>query len=322
MNNENYQDETSPKAIVPRTLWVTTLPREILEYILTTHVPSEDHGCTVRVCREFRAVLGEGPFSTRVFASRLRCTWAHAQGWRPHKNSSFRGAAETDDLEVIEHVWHTHVIPGVHGRVQFLARAYRHACSCGNIPVMEWMEGGLGLDIYRIAPECIRCAATGGQVEMAEWVFQRVPWMTVDHLDDALVASVRNGHVRMMQWLLERPIGSPHLHLATRQAAFYAKRELLQWLVDQYPLWALLRDPDHTSFHVSATFIRVYLLRSRDVELIRCGAEWGIFATLLPEYLHTCIYNFFDLFPTHQLPDLYDIHTWIEETTFSTQSAR
>ena len=101
-----------------------------------------------------------------------------------------------------------------------------------------------------------------------------------------------------------------------------AKRELLQWLVDRYPLWALLRDPDHTSFHVSATFIRVYLLRSRDVELIRCGAEWGIFATLLPEYLHTCIYNFFDLFPTHQLPDLYDIHTWIEETTFSTQSAR
>lgn len=317
----------------PRLLWLTHLPRDLLGHLLRTHVPSEDHACVARACRELREALVQGEeakgakgvqevqkehatprFRTRVFASSQRCAWAHAQGWRPGPEASFRGAAETTDLELLEYVWQTHLTPGVHARWKFLAQAYRYACTHGNIATMEWLEQCMGLSVQRIAQECILCAATGGHVEMAEWIFQRVPWLTAHHLDDALTTCIRHGHLRMMQWLLERPVGAPHLHLAARQAAFYAQRELMHWLVDRHPLWALLRDPDHTSFHVSATFIRVYLLRSRNVELVRCAVEWGIFATLDNEYLHICIHDFFDLVPTYELPDLHDLHEWIDVT--------
>jgi len=305
----------------PRRSWVILeLPRDVLYYFVKNHVPTEDHGCVAAVCREFRDVLlsldsfSPSPrFQTKVFASLRRCEWARKCGWYPNPKTQYISGVHTHDLELIEHVWKQYVKGHTTGRLRFITEAYRYACTHGHLATMVWLETHLGICIRFIAHECILHASTHGRVDVAEWVFQRASWMTTHHLDDALITTVRRGHLQMMRWLLERPVGVPRLHIAARQAAFYAQRHLLQWLIEQFPLWVLLRDPDHTTYHASVTLIRVYMLRTRDIPFLRDGMQWGIFASLSSEYLHATIFDFYELFPTHDLPGVPELHSWIHQ---------
>ena len=135
----------------PRGSWLLHLPRDVLYHIVTTHVPTEDHGCVAAACREFRDILlpPDAPsphFQTKVFASVRRCQWARQQGWCPNRNSHFSDAVHTHDLELIEHVWDLYVMHLTTGRLHFITEAFRYACT----PDDDGVVGNPSRSLYTI----------------------------------------------------------------------------------------------------------------------------------------------------------------------------
>ena len=176
--------------------------------------------------------------------------------------------------------------------------------------MLKWVEHRI-LSFDRIAHECILLACQRGRLEIAEWILCRAKWLSTSHLDEALIHCIRNGDVRMMEWALTRPRGLPRLHLAMRQAAMVGNLDIIEWLCRRFPLWALLRDPQNRSQHLSATMIRLFILRHRDKNLVLRAADLHIFVDCEKDSLLACLEDFLDLYPTHEVPEELTLREWI-----------